>query len=355
MNFKFRLITYLFFIQTLVLWGEPPRPNFNPVIPDHISRYWDFSDDYSVFSRAHDSFLADDIALQKCMPGKPSIFGFHGPSFKGGAVVPFVNPNTRYVLLAACNCAVGENFESAAVQLKRPVVGFSHEFLNQAGVEGSNRGLICQTGEGELVPLKDWGMKAAVPCKDGRINVVAVKHPERLFRNIPLQDGETGGLVINRTARSSQPIINYNRLCSNGTQTCVHKPNIAGSAFKNLGVKALPIIGKAVQAYLASGTNEQLQIIKVIENRRDLSFGDRLDCAASAIICTMDSRCQSAVDKRYRAAMRKYDEILQANAAYFQKRLPRGPIAFPTCSEDESNEALELAIARKRLQQALRE
>lgn len=108
-------------------------------------------------------------------------------------------------------------------------------------------------------------------------------------------------------------------------------------------------------SYMARGPQEQLQMIKVIENRRDLSFGDRLDCAAAAVYCTMNSQAQFAVDRRYRAAMRKYDEMVQANAAHIQKRLPRRPIAIPSCSEDECNEAMELAIARKRLQQALRE
>ena len=40
-----------------------------------------------------------------------------------------------------------------------------------------------------------------------------------------------------RTIPHSEPIINYNRLCSNGSKICIRPPNIAGSALKNLGLK----------------------------------------------------------------------------------------------------------------------
>ncbi|MBM4318237.1 MAG: hypothetical protein FJ116_12275 [Deltaproteobacteria bacterium] len=130
------------------------------------------------------------------------------------------------------------------------------------------------------------------------------------------------GLIIVADPPPASP--NTLRPIPTGSKTCLRTLNLAGSALKNMGVKALPIVGAGIQAYMAMDPQEKLTIIFSIENRREPNLLERAEITAAAILVGYLPNVEGPLNRRFKAAMGRYNEMLQANDRLIRSRLPRG-------------------------------
>lgn len=147
-----------------------------------------------------------DAALRAstlCGPDKVFSYGHHGPSFNSGGLPQLNTQGTRFGIASICYSGqlgaqgvspakqLAFNSPDAALQLclrtGKPVVGFRHEVINQVDIDGSI--MFSDNNGGDLVPLSQTRVIAYVPLKDGGVNLVEVKHPERLFPGVRFFDG----------------------------------------------------------------------------------------------------------------------------------------------------------------------